>query len=589
MVTLTTTEELERYRIADLGDEVRARFMEWHHLSIRDYHVPDAVFETAWPDLSRRLRTLVGAGNRVLVHCRGGLGRAGMVAARLQVEMGVDPEEAIRTVRRERGPGSIETPEQEAWVRRGRRPADEVSLDPDAVRDRAVGALLGLAIGDAVGTTIEFSAKPNRAVLDDMVGGGPFGLKPGQWTDDTAMALALGDSLLAEPDLDPADLMQRFVSWWREGTYSCTGTCFDIGGTTAAALRRFERTGDPFAGSADPNSAGNGSIMRLAPVAVRHWRDPELMRRIARDQSRTTHAAPEAVDACETLADLLAGAISGTSLPALVGGDVAARVSGFRPGQVRRDVRGSGYAVASLHAAFWAVSRTSSFRDAVLLAANLGEDADTTAAVAGQIAGALYGASTIPAAWHDRLAWREPIQSVAAELFRASNGGMERLAEPAGSRERQSLVSIRPVFCDEDKVHRPLRERLAAIASFGAVFHATGSQLGEDPERLEATVAALVSDELPPDLREFLKAAYAWGFVVDFDWSAWMHTPEAERLLRDPEAMRGASAEDLARLLTACLRLERFSGSTLLSWFDDGTLERVVDRAAVLATGGAPR
>ena len=288
--------------------------------------------------------------------------------------------------------------------------------DEAGARDRAVGALLGLAGGDAIGTTIEFSAKPVRAVISDMVGGGPFGLKAGQWTDDTAMALALGDSLLAHPDLDMVDLTRRFVSWYREGTYSCTGTCFDIGNATAAALRRHERTGEVPAGSAGPQTAGNGSIMRLAPVAVRHWRDPAKMRRIARDQSRTTHAAPEAVEGCEILADILAMAIRGTTLPDLIASANADRVRGFRPGQARREVRGTGYVVASLHAALWAVSRTSTFRDAVLLAANLGEDADTTAAIAGQIAGALYGAAGIPAEWLDKLAWRERLEKMAGDL-----------------------------------------------------------------------------------------------------------------------------------------------------------------------------
>lgn len=425
IVTLMQSDELDRYCIPAIGEEVRVRFIEWHHLPIRDVDIPDAAFESVWPGHAARLRALVAAGNRVLVHCRGGLGRAGMVAARLLVEMGSHPEAAIAAIRQARDPRAIETPAQEAWVRQGRY---QGLLRPDKAKagDRAVGALLGLAVGDAVGTTIEFSAKPHRAVLADMIGGGPFGLKAGQWTDDTAMALALGDSLLAVPGLDPADLMNRFASWYRDGTYSCTGRCFDIGITTAAALRRFERTGEAFAGSTAPDTAGNGSIMRLAPVAIRHWRDRETMLRVARNQSRTTHAAPEAVDGCEVLASLVAEAIRGSILPELVASGAAARIGGFRPGQHRREVRGTGYVVASLHAALWAVSRTSTFRDAVLLAANLGQDADTTAAVAGQIAGALYGASGIPDEWVARLAWRGRIEAMAICLFEA---GAERLAE----------------------------------------------------------------------------------------------------------------------------------------------------------------
>lgn len=424
VVTLMGTDELALHGIAGIGKAVRERFIEWHHLPIRDVDVPNASFEAEWPEQSVRLRALLSAGNRVLVHCRGGLGRAGMVAARLLVEMGAAPADAIDIVRRVRDPRAIETIAQEAWVRQGNA-RDHDRPDEAGTRDRALGALLGLAVGDAVGTTIEFSAKPTQTVLDDMVGGGPFGLKPGQWTDDTAMALALADSLIAHPGFDPSDLMRRFVSWRRDGAYSCTGDCFDIGVTTASALRRFQRTGDPFAGSNAPDTAGNGSIMRLAPVAVRHWRDREEMLRIARDQSRTTHAAPEAVDGCEALADLIAAAIQGTSLSDLVSSPAAGRVRGFWIGQSRSEVRGSGYVVASLHAALWAVSRTTTFRDAVLLAANLGEDADTTAAVAGQIAGALYGASAIPEEWLARLAWRGRIEQMAGDLFDA---GIGRLA-----------------------------------------------------------------------------------------------------------------------------------------------------------------
>jgi ADP-ribosyl-[dinitrogen reductase] hydrolase len=418
VVTLVTRAELDLLKISNLGAEVRARFMEWHHLPIVDVSVPDATFEACWPQTSARLRQLIETGNRVLVHCKGGLGRAGMVAARLLVEMGAHPEEAIRRVRDARSPHAIETCAQEDWVRRGRA---RVPLIPSetAAGSRAMGALVGLAVGDAVGTTIEFSAKPKRAVLDEMVGGGPFRLRPGQWTDDTAMALALAYSLMAAPELDAHDLMRRFVDWRRNGTYSCTGTCFDIGTTTSSALSRFERTGNPVAGSTDPMSAGNGSIMRLAPVAIRHWNRRETLLRVAWDQSRTTHAAPEAVEACATLAEILADAIAGMPLPEILETEAAKRVRGFRVGQPRAEVRGTGYVVECLHAALWSVSRTSSFRDAVLLAANLGEDADTTAAVAGQIAGAAYGVTGIPEEWLARLAWRERIERTARQLFDA--------------------------------------------------------------------------------------------------------------------------------------------------------------------------
>ncbi len=270
VLTLMEDYELASRKIAGIGAAVQARHMEWHHAPIVDMAVPGPAFEAAWPALSARLRGLTARGGRVLVHCRGGLGRAGMIAARLLVEDGMDPAAAIAAVRAVR-PGAIETRAQERWVEAGQPIPLPVPVTTRAAkRDRALGAFLGLAVGDALGTTLEFTRKPHHAVLDTIVGGGPFGLRTGEWTDDTAMALALADSLAHDPALDARDLMDRFVAWYRRGDYSCTGACFDIGTTTRAALTRYTETGEPVAGSTSPTSAGNGALMRLAPVAIRH-------------------------------------------------------------------------------------------------------------------------------------------------------------------------------------------------------------------------------------------------------------------------------------------------------------------------------
>jgi ADP-ribosyl-[dinitrogen reductase] hydrolase len=174
----------------------------------------------------------------VLVHCKGGLGRAGTIAARLLVELGTDPDVAIRQVRKVR-PYSIETAEQAAHVRaQSLVPEPEPSRITAAILDRANGALVGLAVGDAVGTTLEFQPRDSYAPLTDMIGGGPFRLSAGEWTDDTAMALALAVSLIHCNGLDPVDLLGRFVHSRETGAYSCTGTCFDIGSTVSAALSR---------------------------------------------------------------------------------------------------------------------------------------------------------------------------------------------------------------------------------------------------------------------------------------------------------------------------------------------------------------
>lgn len=278
-------------------------------------------------------------------------------------------------------------------------------------QDRAVGALLGLAIGDAIGTTLEFCARDTREAVTDMVGGGPFGLKPGEWTDDTAMALCLADSLLACGGLDQRDLMQRFCRWWRKGENSCTGTCFDIGNTTRKALARFERTGDAVAGSTDPRSAGNGSLMRIAPVAIYWHYDRIAAEAAARGQSVTTHGAAAAVEACAFFTHLLIDAIEGQSKeeilrerawPADTNVDKIAR--GCWRAKSRVEIRSSGYVIHTIEAALWSVAQAHNFREAVLTAANLGDDADTVAAVSGQLAGALWGASALPKEWISCLA-----------------------------------------------------------------------------------------------------------------------------------------------------------------------------------------
>jgi len=295
----------------------------------------------------------------------------------------------------------------------------------DDLVDRAVGALLGLAVGDAVGTTLEFSSRDTQPPLTDMVGGGPFQLKPGQWTDDTSMALALAYSLLRGGGFDPHDCMARFVNWYRWGDNSCTGECFDIGATTAEALQRFERSGDPFAGSTSPLSAGNGSLMRLSPVAI--WgvgrTDDEIME-VARQQSRLTHGADECVDACVGFALLTVQAIRGAPRDELLAtnplageGRVADVLGGSWRDKSRDQISSSGYVVHSLEAALWCVANSDSFEQAVLLAANLGDDADTVAAITGQLAGAVYGASGIPEHWRERLAWRDEIEDLAGRLL----------------------------------------------------------------------------------------------------------------------------------------------------------------------------
>ena len=290
--------------------------------------------------------------------------------------------------------------------------------------NRARGALLGLAVGDAIGTTVEFKSRGSFIPLTDMVGGGPFDLLPGQWTDDTSMALCLAVSLV-EHGFDTHDQMQRYLLWHDEGYLSSTGECFDIGSATSTALERFRRTGNPVAGSTHPDSAGNGSIMRLAPIPIHYLDTPELAIQMSAAQSKMTHRAPECLGACHLLAESLIRALQGRakedvlapSLQTLAMSNSLMRIAaGQYKTKSASDIKGSGYVVESLEAAFWCFWKTDNFQDCVLLAANLGDDADTTAAVAGQLAGAFYGGSDIPSAWLKKLTMAKEIGLLAEQL-----------------------------------------------------------------------------------------------------------------------------------------------------------------------------
>ncbi len=316
-----------------------------------------------------------------------------------------------------------------------------------SARDRFRGCLVGLAAGDALGTTLEFSAPGSFDPIDDMVGGGPFGLRAGQWTDDTSMALCLATSLLESGGFDAVDQMGRYLRWFRQGYLSSTGRCFDIGGTTRGALVRYERTGEPYSGPTDAMSAGNGSLMRLAPVPMFFAGDAREAIDRSADSSRTTHGAVEAVDACRYFAGLLVGALRGVDKETLLSEHyspvegqwdetpLAPKIAAIAAGSFKHkqppEIRGTGYVVDTLEAVLWAFFHTEDFREGALKVVNLGQDADTTGAIFGQIAGAHYGAESIPNSWRHQLTMVAEITSLADRLDHA--------VPPHGAREGSAL------------------------------------------------------------------------------------------------------------------------------------------------------
>lgn len=238
------------------------------------------------------------------------------------------------------------------------------------------------------------------------------------------MALCLAESLVVKSDCDPRDQMTRYANWYQWGYWSSTGQCFDIGMATREAIQQYLRAGNALAGSEDARSAGNGSLMRLAPVAMAYAYDEQRVQEMAALSSRTTHAAAECLDACRLFAVALSRALLGANkaqvldLAALPFGSprIAEIAQGSWRSKSREQIQSSGYVVHSLEAALWCFDRHESFEAAVLEAANLGDDADTTAAIAGQIAGAFWGRSGIPAHWLERLHQQTEIRALAQSV-----------------------------------------------------------------------------------------------------------------------------------------------------------------------------
>ena len=290
--------------------------------------------------------------------------------------------------------------------------------------DRYRGALLGLAVGDALGAPVEFMLPGTFDPVTEMLGGGPHGLMPGEWTDDTSMALCLADSLIECRGFDAVDQLRRYVRWWRNGYLSSTGACFDIGITTRAALEAFEASGEP-SGLTAPDTAGNGSIMRLAPVPMFYAMNVDDAIEFAAQSSMTTHASEEAVSACRYMAAVIARALLGGGKERMLEppqvSDLADGVKRVAFGSFRifnpPQIRGSGYVVESLEAALWAFHNTDNFADGASMAISLGEDTDTTAAVYGQIAGAFYGANEIPMRWANSVVRKDLIMDFADQLY----------------------------------------------------------------------------------------------------------------------------------------------------------------------------
>jgi ADP-ribosylglycohydrolase len=421
-IDLTQPGEVERY------DEELPPGVEYLRKPVKDHGLPDVRehMEEILDCLHDALRT----GRRIYVHCRAGIGRTGMVVGCLLVERGMGGDEALDELNRlwrqsERAATWSWVPETEeqneyvrTWKRRtpARGAAAVQHADPlleastleaaKGLRSRFLGALVGLAVGDALAAATQYRRPGSFTPVGDLLGGGPFDLPRGGWSDDTAMSLCIADSLLECGRFDARDQVERLRRWQRDGYLSATGECLGITASTARALAMAQWRRQAFSGSHDPQQLDPEPLSRVPGVTLFFFASAAEAAQQAAESARTTCQAPTVLEACRKFAGILHGALSGRSKEALLA---------EAPSAARTDPAGSAREV--LAAAIESFRSTGSFRDAVLRAVNLGGCSDVTAAVCGSLAGAHYTVAAIPPAWRNALIQKELVENFADRLL----------------------------------------------------------------------------------------------------------------------------------------------------------------------------
>jgi ADP-ribosyl-[dinitrogen reductase] hydrolase len=311
------------------------------------------------------------------------------------------------------------------------------------LQERYRGAMLGLAVGDALGVPAEFKDRGTFPKITEMIGGGPFRLNPGEWTDDTTMALCLANSLIEKGGFDAKDQMDKYWNWVENGYMSSNGRMFDIGDKTSDSLCKYRKTGNPFAGdNRDDTSSGNGSLMRLTPIPLfyptlpptdkTHNPIPNFLD-YSVQMSMTTHGSNDCILSCGHLSGMIVGCLLDKTkeeilspmycpVPSMYEGEdfsplLLDIIMGGYKTITENQIKSTGYVLHTLEAALWCFYNTETFEDGLIKAVNLGHDSDTTGAVYGQLAGAYYGVQSIPQRWLDKTVMCNIISDVADKLY----------------------------------------------------------------------------------------------------------------------------------------------------------------------------
>ena len=309
--------------------------------------------------------------------------------------------------------------------------------------DKVLGGLFGLAVGDALGVPVEFTPRSElkRQPVTDMIGQGTHGQPPGTWSDDSSLAFCLAESLCQGFDLQ--DIAHKFCRWLDEGYWTPFGQVFDVGGTTAEAISRLKEGVNPVeAGGRDEFSNGNGSLMRILPLAY-YVEEMSLEKQfeLTHQVSCLTHGHPRSQMACgiyiQFAVNLLHGQEPGEAYKAMAAEVIKyysrlpyrcelPHFSRILEANIQKlseeSIKSSGYVIDTLEASLWCFLNSKSYEETVLKAVNLGDDADTTGAVAGGIAGLYYGLAAIPERWLNTLARKDDILDLARRFYKCIFG-----------------------------------------------------------------------------------------------------------------------------------------------------------------------
>ena len=462
-ICLMEPEEMKTHGVAALP-AAAGRVSRYINLPISDLCAPDERFESAWKKAGPLVHKSLQHGKKVLIHCRGGVGRAGTIAARLLVEFGQHPAGAIPAVRAARK-GAIETASQEYYLAslvalRGTARINDkrqVAIDAGSTKNdraaRACGGLLGLLTGDALGVPHEFKSAGDIPPSEHIEMVMPSHYKRsyrqvpyGTWSDDGAQALCLLESLFAKDDLDPADVGARLVSWWQDGHMAVDGKVFDIGTQTSQALSRLRAGVAPLeAGAGASTGAGNGSLMRVLGLALWHKGSTNALFEKAMRQSMVTHAALEAQLCCALYCGVADGLLDGLEMDAAWNAAEAAlrrycasNAEQFRvleqrilTSQYRTNPTGTGYVVDALWSAR-ACLRENDYAAVVRAAVGMGCDTDTTAAIAGGLAGIAFTVAGIPEHWLQTLRGKDIAEPLLEALRKHHGGGTPQAPNISG-------------------------------------------------------------------------------------------------------------------------------------------------------------